>query len=82
MNSLYNEGMDGEFAALSKIMNFSINGGVPRALDDHCRARWTYQTDRRSCYFLGGVEVAISSVGSKCKATLILSRSVRPAAIN
>ena len=33
MNSLHNEGMDGEFAALSKIMNFSINGGVPRALD-------------------------------------------------
>ena len=33
MNSLYNEGMDGEFAALSKIMNFPINGGVPRALD-------------------------------------------------
>ena len=33
MSSLHNEGMDGEFTALSKIMNFSINGGVPRALD-------------------------------------------------
>ena len=44
MNSLHNEGMDGEFAALSKIMNFSINGGVPRALD--VVASWYHPKDK------------------------------------